>query len=138
MHPKSTPDPARLPNWLPAEHVDPPIRRLVALLNRLPGCETVGSCGGHEAPSHYTQQPAHRWSVSVGFLEGRRPWESLRALTWLVQEMRGVRLTLWVDSDPESDQPNGGIRIDLDGSHRALPRLEAALLAYIQQQRRKA
>jgi hypothetical protein len=47
------------------EAMDPPVRSLVAVLNRLSGIKTLSSYGGHDEPISLDSLPADEWYVTV-------------------------------------------------------------------------
>jgi hypothetical protein len=44
-------------------HIDRNVRKLVKILNKYPGVETVSSCGGHKLPTS-CQVPENEWEIT--------------------------------------------------------------------------
>lgn len=109
--------------FLPVTEVDVPVRRLVRRLNRLPGCSTISSCGGHPEPTG-SQVPDGRFSVDLELAPTRAGWRSLEVLAWLCGEGTETVLTPW------SEGPGSGVRFNLQGSHLSGLTLEVNLGEY--------
>jgi len=108
--------------------IDVPVRRLVRLLNRLPDCATISSCGGHAQPTAY-QEPEGRWYVDLALEPTAAGWRSLTVLAWLCDETTGTTLTPWAEG------PDGWLRFDLRGTHLSGCTLEANLSEHFARRR---
>ena len=70
---------------VPMDELDPPVRRLVEVLNSFKGVRTISSCGGHEHPQR-GQNPAGEWDVLFTVTPGRAGWRSLEFIVWLIND----------------------------------------------------
>ncbi|HBY96741.1 MAG: hypothetical protein M5U01_37750 [Ardenticatenaceae bacterium] len=68
---------------IPDDTLDERIRRLVDVLNQVPGVVTRGSCGGHPDPQP-GQWPMGTCYVSFRIDPDERGWYALEFLTWAV------------------------------------------------------
>ena len=57
--------PSAEPTAVEYEEMDAPVRRLVKVLNELPGVRTLSSCGGHETPLTADSLPPDQWHVTI-------------------------------------------------------------------------
>ena len=108
--------------------VDVPVRRLVRLLNRLPGCATNSSCGGHPLPGA-GQVHEGFWYVDLELDETAEGWRTLALLAWLCDEETATVLTPW------TEDPAHGVRFDLRGTHLSGLTLEANLSEWLTRRR---
>jgi hypothetical protein len=79
----------------PNDPIDPPVQRLVDVLNSFPGIETFTSCGGHQgAPEGGSQAEEGCWYVDFHVERSDEGWISLEFFAWLAYDVTppGVQL----------------------------------------------
>lgn len=108
---------------IPVTAIDVPVRRLVRILNRLPGCHTVSSCGGHPNPQD-AQASDGQWYIDFDLDETRAGWHTLNLLAWLCTDTGEITLTPW------SADPDDGTRFELRGPHLSGLTLEVNLIEW--------
>lgn len=86
---------------IPWKYIDENIRGLVAEMNRLPGIETLESCGGHVDNLPYQNEEGH-WIILFKVAHTEEGWRSLEFLTWAFRDMNrgGYRNQCGMDSAP--------------------------------------
>jgi hypothetical protein len=86
---------------LDLDDLDPPIRNLVAVLNRFRGIRTSGSCGGHEIPQPWQDGPGE-WHVGFHVAHSEHGWRALEFLAWIAQDAQsgGHQLVILATAPP--------------------------------------
>ncbi|HEY5146569.1 MAG TPA: hypothetical protein VII82_07365 [Polyangiaceae bacterium] len=121
---------------VPYEELDPPVRKLVRILNEYDDVETLGSCGGHETPMSGNSAPANEWWVmfwlkpanrevtlatmhdlDVSAIPSESGWFHLEQLVYWINERLGRKRAVVlrpIAVPPHLNGP-GSLRFELDG-----------------------
>jgi hypothetical protein len=106
--------------------IDKRVRSLVAVLNKLHGCRTFSSCGGHAKPKNVTQEPASKFYVCFSLDYTRQAWNTLELITFAASVSdrgRGrISVRAWSQDTPET------LSFELEGIRGSSPEHMATLL----------
>lgn len=92
----------KLKDPVPYRDLDPNIVSLVRALNRYPGVETLGSCGGHEVTTNESQWEAGTWYVKFTLPWDRTGWYVMEHLAWAINNdySRGDHKVIFMPKSP--------------------------------------
>jgi hypothetical protein len=115
----------------PTDEIDKNILPLVKALNEFEGVHTVGSCGGHENPSH-GQWPAGTFYVKFDLDHTEHGWRALEFLAWFVNEVmanteKGTATLMPVSPPPYLNTPGDCLSFVIEG-YRELDPIKMAIL----------